>query len=224
MTDLSYRLAVLTHGDSATLPRALEAFREHVTPLPRAVSILRDGPGPLPLPEWAAELTTTTRLVLPVARGFCAATAALWAHCAGCAEEYVVWLEHDFEVCRPLDLWQLVHCLEWHSSLAQIALMRDAYSQEEHTAGGLYELRRHDFEAVNHRDGSVWWLRTPWFTTNPSLMPRSFMAANPFPDDGVAHCEGRFGASLREKGYEFGTWGNGEVYTRHVGQRTGFGY
>ena len=206
---LSYRLAVLTHGDNgAMVKRALAAFREHVTPEPEDVTVHSDRDPQL---------------------GFCGATAALWAEMVATGNEYVFWLEHDFEICRPVDLTELVYELapERLPRLAQMALMRDAYSREEKAAGGLFEYRRADFMPQHFSDWADpkprWWL-TPWFTTNPSLMRRDFMEAHPFPDDGQPFCEGRFGIALAEEGYSFGTWGDGSVYVKHIGQRTGFGY
>ena len=228
---MNYRLAVLTHGRHDERP-AVEAFLAHASPEPAVVDVFRDA-----APQ----------------RGFCQATARLWAISAAGAEDYVFWLEQDFRLCRAVDLRELAAVLDetnrpltdlerpiygWaeyrHGRLAQIALLRDAYSDEEKAAGGLFELRRDDFTPMTgYRDDFdiddgmgaeyVQWLRMPWFTTNPSLMRRDFMAAHPFEPD-EPHCEGKFGISLAEEGFEFGTWGSGEVFCRHVGARDGFGY
>jgi hypothetical protein len=232
VTGLSYRLAVLTHGDNDDLvDQALEAFHELVTPQPAAMTIHHDD-----------------------GAGFCAATAELWRKCVDGEQPWAVCLEHDFVVDRPVDLRDLAAVIDqtnrpltdlerpmhgWaeyrQGRLAQMALMRDAYSTEERAAGGLFELRRDaftpmiaygdDFE-IGDQMGSqyVQWLRMGWFTTNPSLMRRDFMEAHPFLDDGQPHCEGRFGVALAAEGWSFGTWGAGDVYCRHVGVRTGHGY
>ena len=220
MTELNYRLAVLTHGPDSDshVARALAAFREHVTPMPEAITIHRDS-----------------------GLGFCGATAKLWAAMVETGNEYVFWLEHDFLVARPVDLRDLAAVLEAEPKLAQLALMRDAYSDEEKAAGGLFEYRtrlgdyrtrRHyvyedDLDAgdqMGREVGQHPWLEQSFFTTNPSLMRRDFMAAHPFPDDGEPHCEGRFSIALREQCWSFGTWGEGSVYVNHIGRRDGSGH
>lgn len=209
---MNYLLAVLSHGRNERMMRqAIAAWHEHATPAPAEVLIHHD----------------TGRA------GFCAATAALWTKAAASDYDYVLWLEHDFLLTRPVDLRDLAVLLDSHVidgrpnmslgdyplAVAQMALMRDAYSDEEKAAGGLFELRRADFQAMPNG-----WLRQPYFTTNPSLMRRDFMAANPFPDDGEPHCEGRFSIALREQCWSFGTWGDGSVYVNHIGRRDGSGH
>lgn len=222
--DLSYRLVVLTHGDSAPLAETLAAYGEHVRPAPAETVLVYDGEEPPgPVEDFIRDCYGGWSLTNgPL--GFCGATRHAWAVAAEPGVQYSFYLEHDFVVARPVDLWHLVQVLERHPNLAQVTLMRDAYSREEHQAGGLFAYRQADYRPVTHLDGTSWWLRMPWFTTNPSLMRRDFMAENPWPADGHKHCEGRFGGALREKGYEFGTWGDGSVYARHIGVRTGFGY
>ena len=202
---MNYRLAVLTHAQHDERP-AIQAFLAHVEPQPAVIEVFRD---------------------IAPQRGFCAATARLWRMCASAPQEWIVWLEHDFRLCRPVHLRDLAAVMDERPWLFQMALMRDAYSTEEHAAGGLFELRRDDFAPRAHVRGTNDmrpWLQMPWFTTNPSLMRRQFMADHPFPDDGQEHCEGRFGIALAEQGYTFGTWGSGEVWCNHVGVRDGSGH
>lgn len=235
---MNYRLAVLTHGTHPkgdVLDRTMESFFEHVTPEPTSWQIHQDGVG---APRVHSRLgTTPSTFWLHGAKpdGFCASTARSWERAAKADEPYIFWLEHDFQFIRPVDLRELAAVLDV-KGLAQMALMRDAYSAEEKAAGGLFEYRRDDFgeretciSAVedDSPQPGFWeapWLTMPWFTTNPCLMRRDFMAANPFLDDGEPFCEGRYGIMLREQGFEFGTWGSGEVWVKHIGVRTGHGY
>lgn len=70
----------------------------------------------------------------------------------------------------------------------------------------------------------VWLEHRSYFTTNPSLMRRAFMAEHPWPDY-PDQCEGRFGIDLIQAGYSFGVWGDGSPWVEHIGAaRTGFGY
>ena len=227
---MNYRLVMLTHGTHGpkdTLYSAMNSLARHLHPAPTSYQIHQDGVGAPKIHPWLGSLSATF-MGSETSVGFCGATARSWERAAKAQEEWILWWEHDFELVRDLDLRDLAAILDRSPyPLAQMALMRDAYSREEKDAGGLFQLRRSDFKQ------QVWsgegpecfeWQIMPWFTTNPSLMRRQFMADHPFPDDGQEHCEGRFGIALAEQGYTFGTWGSGEVWCNHVGVRDGSGH
>jgi hypothetical protein len=234
VSDLSYLLVVLTHGDGVTLEACLDSFREYVHPLPDRVVILRDGPGWSHVAAWASPFACVQ--IAPDQVGFCRATAAAWRYGSECDLPYVFHLEHDFVVHRPVDLRELALVLNSDPMLAQMALCRDAASDRERAAGGLVESRPGAFIEretciTDPSDASPqpgFW-EAPWLehrsylTTNPSLMRREFMQRNPWPDY-PSECEGRFGMDLVERGYRFGLWGDGSVYCRHIGVRSGIGY
>lgn len=239
MSDLSYRLVVLTHGDSSTLTAALAAFDEHVTPRPAETILVYDGAEPSePVRDYIRAREGNSYWSLthgPL--GFCGATAYAWSLGAELGVEYAFYLEGDFEVCRPVDLGDLAGVLAADHTVAQMALMRDAANEREKAAGGLFESRPGEYEkrfpfrfeqvaGQNHiADVNTWLAHRSYFTTNPSLMLRQFIAANPWPDH-THFCEGKFGIELLAKGYSFGAWGDGSVYARHTGvrTRTGYGY
>ena len=243
VTDFSYRLVCLTHGDSATLTQALAAFDEHVTPAPTETMLVIDAATQSePVVEYIRERQGAAFWSpVPLApAGFCAATKCAWALGAQPGVTHCFYLEHDFLVTRPVDLRELAAVLTDNYGLAQMSLMRDAYSKEEKEAGGLYQhrLRMGDYQTRRHyayeddldigdqmgkETGQYPWLSMSFLTTNPSLMRRDFMAEYPFVAD-EPHCEGKFGISLAKQGFEFGTWGDGSVFVRHVGTRDGFGY
>lgn len=251
---MNYLLVVLTHGvHEADLAATLAAFAEHVTPDPTRAILRVDGPasdahhelvGTYRARGWAWSLGTRS-----TPRGFCGATRDAWLDASVGDHDHVFWLEHDFVISRPVDLRQLADVLNQHPMLAQMALMRDAVNQEEKAAGGLYESRRGQYDARRSlapaAEGSVrdvaemrnvpeaflgdrtmvdWVEHRAYLTSNPSLMARGFMRANPWPAEHAEECEGRFGLELRAAGYTFGAWGNGEPWCTHIGHRTGFGY
>ena len=220
---MRYLLTVLTHGpDFSYLERTLEAFAEHVTPPPTDAVLVVDGPYSPPVEA----LPGARRLVLgPEQVGFCVATRACWTEGAASDADYVFHLEHDFLITRPVDLHDLAVVLDANPTLAQMALIRDAVNEAEKAAGGLFESRPGQWE-LRETGGVEWLEEREFFTTNPSLMRRDFMAQNPWPDGGEPYCEGRFGVGLRERGYSFGFLGRGEVWVNHVGtrSRTGHGY
>lgn len=150
--------------------------------------------------------------------GFCRSTKASWECASRAVEDHVFWLEHDFEFLRPVDLRELASILDRLPHYAQMALMRDAVNSDEIAAGGLYELRRDEYTPLDH-----WLSHRSYLTTNPSLMRTDFLRENPWPGYD-SECEGRFGIDLVAAGYQFGAWGSGEPWVRHIGERTGHGY
>lgn len=240
---MRYRLIVLTHGDCAPLEATLASFAAHVTPAPESCVLVYDGPelyGALsPHPNLSAVETEIpwTIATMPEGRqgGFCAATRRAWSFGGGenalshQEHDHVFYLEHDFLFLRRVDLRDLAAPLDSNKRLAQMALMRDAVSEEEHAAGGLFELRRSGYQQLasflpGPSGAPVEYLEhTAYLTTNPSLMRRDWMADHPWPDY-PQQCEGRFGIDLVADGWRFGAWGEGEPWVRHAGVRTGFGY
>lgn len=233
---LTYRLAILTHGDSAPLQRTLRSFEENVTPEPLDVVYVYDG-SVMPFARKVGYGSSTRTVSVGKPLGFCGATKRLWEEAAEPGVQFVFWLEQDFEFVRPVDLRALATVLTVNPQLAQVALMRDAVNETEKNAGGLFESRpgqyRQQMEVLaddgvaDDRDPSAtlipWLEHEIYFTTNPSLMLRSFMEANPWPDY-PEFCEGKFGLDLRAKGFRFAAMGSGEPWVRHVGVRDGFGY
>lgn len=233
---LNYTLACLTHGDGAPLDRTLNSFFDKVKPKPALTVIHWDGPGgTYPWHRFADDIDVSVQQ-----RGFCRATQRLWRLASEAETEFVFWLEHDFRFLRPVDLQPMAYTLDQDASLAQMQLMRNAVSVEEIAAGGLFEMRREDYEFAGHttdltnyaaEEGGLelavthpWLRHRSYFTTNPSLMRTEFMVQNPWPDDDEPFCEGRFSIGLVERGFHYGVWGNGEPWVQHHGQRTGFGY
>jgi hypothetical protein len=217
---IRYQLAVLTHGRMSTLDETLESFFENVSPRPADVRILGDGIFRSLESEWTVRHRDGYSLRGgPAQVGFCRATGQLWTWACDSDIPYVFWLEHDFLFLDRLDLHELAAVLDSDHTLAQMALMRDAVSEQEIAAGGLVESRPGEYEAMRG------WLRhRSYLTTNPNLMRTEFMRSNPWPDDGLPECEGRFGLELVRQGYRFGVWGDGEPQVEHIGVRSGAGY
>jgi hypothetical protein len=237
---LRYELAVLTHGRAKPLARTLASFREHVRPEPARIRVFADAVTDLASVVGAVRGTFPALEDPDVAathpsrqNGFCRATARLWESASDDEDvDYVLWLEHDFLFVRSVCLEQMASLLEREPKLAQVALVRDACNDEERRAGGVVQARPGAFASrlsTVEAEGVSWrvaWLEhRAFFTTNPSLMRREFMAAQPFPDDG-AECEGRYGLGLVERGYRFAYWGDGTPWVSHVGDRSdgGTGY
>lgn len=230
MTDFSYRLVVLTHGASSTLEACLRSFSENATPAPAETVIVVDGPsGSEGLARawayWADQEGDAEIRDSPTQQGFCKATARAWAEGAKPGVDYVFYLEHDFEFNRAVDLQAMAAVLDRHPELAQMVCLRQAVNEQELAAGGLMEARDGEFTPRSTL-GYPWASYSSFFSTNPSLMTREFMAAHPFPTEHEAQCEGLFGWDLRELGYSFGMWTRvgDEPLVNHIGVRDGSGH
>jgi len=224
---MDYTLAMLTHGRGDHIHTTIRSFLDKVKPEPSRVIVYSDGP----LQTWVSGMPRHTLIVGDEQRGFCRATGRLWKWASDPGDdvpEFTFWLEHDFVFLRPVNLTDLATVLDANKEMAQMQLMRGPVSKEEIAAGGLYEMRRNDYEKTQAvLSGGILapLLRhRAYFTTNPALIRTAFMAANQWPDDDEPHCEGRFSIDLVQRGFSFGVWGSGEPWVEHVGRRDGFGY
>ena len=110
-----------------------------------------------------------------------------------------------------------------HPKIAQMAMLRQPWNEEEKASGGVVQTHPEcyvDHEFAGHRFTT----HQLFFTTNPSLYPIRITrnGYKPPPD-----CEGHFGLSLVAQGYDFGYWGfkNDPPLVEHIGHgRRGTGY
>lgn len=99
--------------------------------------------------------------------GFAGAIDAAWS---AVRTDFVFHLEADFTFNAPIPLARMRDILEEHPYLAQIALKRQPWNEEERRAGGIVEAHPEDFlERSNGVD--LWTEHRRFFTTNPSLYP-----------------------------------------------------
>ena len=244
---MNYRLVILSHGKAESLLYAIHSYAKHVQPRPDEVVLVYDGET---VPDHVREISKQTNGDLHVIgdnTGFCNATGAAWgmghfhpARNGYHPPDHVLYLEHDFVFKKDIDLEPIALVLAADKEMAQMSFMRQAVSPEEKAAGGVVASRRGEFERriftrgkFSERDprGGVlleneehaYLVHTSYFTTNPSLMRRQFMAENPWPAF-VPECEGRFGLNLKEAGFHFGVWGEGNPWVEHIGRRDGHSY
>lgn len=223
---MNYLLAVLTHGPDGD-KRAAEAIeRAHaaLSPPPASIIVLWDG-----APEYLDAAHIDSREGWPVAlvelgqpaSGFCGATADLWRTCSWRPEDYVFWLENDFEFERDVDLFAMGAVLGHpdNGDVCQMSLLRHP---EQHELPTLVKdewgrnLTGHQGEAFD------WLEQTTYWTTNPSLIPIQVFREVAWPEG--PYCEGKVAEIMRHRGFTFGVWGRGEPWVKHIGVRSGFGY
>lgn len=155
-------------------------------------------------------------------RGFGGAIRAGWASVSNC--DYVFHLEDDFIFNEDINIDDMITILEENPSLAQVALKRQPWNDEEHAAGGFMEQNLDAYEQMESVRIS-WVKQSLFFTTNPSLYSTKLLEIG-WPD--VPRSEGIFSIEyLLPRGYEFGFLGRKEDPPKvtHIGtNRVGVGY
>ena len=166
-------------------------------------------------------------------RGFGGAIAAAWTHLATASTvDYVFHLEADFTFNRPVDLAALAAVMQARPQLAQMALVRQSWNDEERAAGGLIARYPEAFHPAGDDTGRLWLEHRLFWTTNPSLYRRGVCSLG-WPDR--AQSEGHFTLQLLQNGLgdvpggelRFGYWGRSEdgPWVEHIGvERAGHGY
>lgn len=166
-------------------------------------------------------------------QGFGGAIQAVWARMrTDSTVDYVFHLEADFTFNRPVDLGDLAAVLAARPELAQMALVRQAWSADELAAGGLLARNPGAYQPASDDAGRQWLEHRLFWTTNPSLYRREICHLQ-WPH-GV-QSEGHFTFQLLRDGLpgvpgdqvRFGYWGRhgDDPWVEHIGHhRTGVGY
>lgn len=157
-------------------------------------------------------------------RGFGGAIQTAWRHLRAFSEaEFVFHLEDDFVFNRGLNLLDMQDILGMRPNLAQIALRRQPWNDDERRAGGIVEQHPESYEEMTFYD-LAWLEHDRFFTTNP-CMYRAELMRRKWPDG--AQSEGRFGVQLKEVGKNFAYLGEraSTPWVHHIGdERAGKGY
>lgn len=138
--------------------------------------------------------------------------------------DFVFHLEADFTFNQPVPVYRMVRLLDRQPHLAQVALKRQAWNEEEKAAGGIVELHPDDFtERVE--DNLAWTEHRRFFTTNPSVYPARLCRIG-WPQE--PQSEGVFThLLLRDPMLKFAFWGgkHDPPLVEHIGAvRAGTGY
>lgn len=159
--------------------------------------------------------------------GFAGAIAAGWEAILQTGCDFVFHLEDDFTFNAPVPLESMGQVLKVRPHIAQVALKRQPWSEEERAAGGVIEAHPDDFSSARAPVGIGAYLyyteHRRFFTTNPSLY-RASLCEQGWPQE--PESEGKFTARLLGQGYRFAYWGGkaDPPVCEHIGQRAGVGY
>lgn len=142
------------------------------------------------------------------------------------AGRYVFHLEDDFTFNRNVDLVEMARVLAHNPHLVQMALRRQPWNDTERAAGGIVECDPWAYEERIDWSDTQWLEHRKFFTTNPSLYPRTLCDID-WPTG--ARSEGKFGCELfgSDSTARSGFWGerySGE-WVEHIGsERVGMNY
>jgi hypothetical protein len=133
---------------------------------------------------------------------------------------HVFHLEGDFTFNDDVDLHEMARILDLNPELAQLALLRQPWNEEEKAAGGIIQ-RNPGF----YLQTDVYTRHTVCFTTNPCLYSFDLTKLG-WPQR--QYSEGHFTILLRDLGYHFGYWQDSPLAppkVHHIGEfRMGTGY
>jgi len=118
--------------------------------------------------------------------------------------DFILHLEDDFIFNGRPPIEQMVDVLVANPSLAQMVLKRQPWSQEEKDAGGydiLHGFVNAQADHATRRGNSRYMLHNKFFSSNPSLIPRSVFSR------GWRGTEEDMTRHLLEHGFVFGCWG-----------------
>lgn len=138
--------------------------------------------------------------------------------------DYVFHLEADFIFNQAIPVERMIALLERQPYLAQVALKRQPWNEEEHRAGGIVELHPNDF-LQRHDEKATWTEHRRFWTTNPSVYPARWCRTG-WPQE--PQSEGVFTHRLiRDPLLRFAFWGGkyDPPLVHHIGvTRAGRGY
>lgn len=222
---MSFTLLVLTDGRGECLARTLASAEVALGPVFDRRLIVNDCPG-REYQHWLLNQYGHAFEVIGPGRqrrGFGGAISAGW-DAVGPGDGFVFHLEDDFVFNRPVELGLMRALLDRYVSLAQVALLRQPWNDEERAAGGVMAVHPEAFtDRYDDRIGD-WVEHRRFFTTNPCLYPRHLLQRR-WPTG--AFSEGKFTHQLLEAGMSFAYWGKttDAPWVHHVGEeRVGVGY
>lgn len=159
--------------------------------------------------------------------GFAGAIQYGWDQILHSDAEWIFHLEADFTFNRPVPL-EAMSMIARDEHVAQVALKRQPWNQQEKAAGGIVELDPESFEECRRHweyGPAKYTAHRKFFTTNPSLYRRD-IAERSWPQE--ANSEGLFGIELFKDPAVVSTFWGGKFdapMVEHIGEsRAGRGY
>lgn len=155
--------------------------------------------------------------------GFAGAIQEGWEQALDTGCQYVFHVESDFAFNQDPPVGEMIALLERQPHLAQVALKRQPWNEEEKAAGGIVEVHPDDFEEKSD-EHATWTEHRRFWTTNPSVYPMRYCQVG-WPQE--RHSEGVFTHKLlTDPMLRFAFWGGkfDPPMVTHHGARCGTGY
>lgn len=217
-------LIVMTDGRRDCIAQAAASFKNLHGPI--TTRIIHDDSGDAAYADWLRETFTDFTVYSTGTRsGFAGAYRSAWQLLRDTDNPWIFSTEDDFVFARHVDLARMVDVMS-RRPLAQMALVRQPWNDEEIAAGGIVQQHPADYTDWRHED-AAWLEHRRFFTTNPHLTRLDFVRTHDWPEG--ANSEGRFGVDLfaAEPKTHCGFWGRRTdgPWVQHVGtERLGTGY
>ncbi len=217
-------VAVRSEGRAECALQSIRSLDEQITG-PITTRIIHDDSGDDSYNAWLTASFPAYRVVrTPGRSGFAGAYRSAHDHLRRLDEPFVFSTEDDFLYDRPVDLADMAATLVRYPHLAQLALLRGPVNDIERSAGGVIE-QHPDSYTLRSDGGRSWIEHRRFFTTNPSLYPRSLIEQHEWPEG--SESEGRFAIALFNSDPDIRSafWGSGATWISHIGdERLGNGY
>lgn len=142
--------------------------------------------------------------------------------------DYVLWLEEDMQLLRPLPISEASYALDRHRRVAQMCFRREPWwgSPEEMAAGD--QLQAIVNQAAFWDVGDDYTTHDFIFSLNPCLIPADILRMGWVAGGIGVGNETGFTRKCLDQGYVFASWGRPgkdvEPWVRHIGEQRGAGW
>lgn len=217
-------LIIITNGRRDCIETTVASLERQATPAFTERLICDDSGDP----EYAAWLKRTFPSFFVYAHphvGHGPAVAYAFRRAAQMGTPWVFFCEDDYEFNRPLDLEAMSRAMIANPAVTQMVVRRQGWFPAEVAAGGMIERFDPVLFTERGQDGTTWIEHRQFYSLNPHLTRRSFIAAHPWP--AIPNSEHHFGRRLFSRpAVSAGIWGAkaDEPWARHFGDRVGSGY
>jgi hypothetical protein len=215
----------LTAGRRAYLERTLASFKERVKGAIGRKTI-QDDSGDTAFGEWLhATYSKEWDIITTDGKtGFTEAICSFWKYEQsknGEGSPYIFHLEDDFVFDQDINLNDMITVLEGDMRLAQVALLRGPWAEDEIQAGGIVQQHPGSYQHLEVA-GLPYLRHRRYFTTNPCVYRRELL------DRGWPHAKNSeivFTKRMRGRSMQFAYFGDGTPMCTHIGdERVGIGY
>lgn len=216
-------LVMITNGRRDCISKTIPSIAEHIG-ADFAEKLICDDSGDPSYVRWLRQ-TFPDFVVYDHPRiGHGPAVAYALRRAAAMDVDWVFFSEDDYEFTRPVELKALAEQMIAHPTVTQMVLRRQAWFPAEVEAGGMIERFDPALFTERSHNGSTWIEHRQFYSLNPHLTRRSFIASHPWPRQ--PNSEHIFSRILFRHPVSAGIWGSkaDAPWAIHFGERVGVGY